>query len=422
MKEKIIKILRKLQKYTKTDMVYLAKGTFWLFFSKIGLALISFASMLAFANWLPKESFGTYQFILSTISILAISTLPGINTAIVKSIAQKKEGVLQAAVKERIKWGYLGSLLALVLSLWYFLHDNNILTIAFLLTAVFLPFKAAFNTFEAFWSSRKRFDLRAKYSLIVAGISTSLTILTIYLTNNILIIFAVFLISYTFLNWFFYSKTKRQTINNEQDPEAISFGKNLTFITGLQVIATYLDKIIIWHFLGAVPVAIYSFAQKPIDKVKTFLPISLLALPKLGEGKMGPERKKGITRKFLLLFLAFVPAAITMTWLAPFLYRLFFPQYMESVPFFQAMSILIAFCPFLLLNSVLISEIKKRALYTINIAAPLLKVTLFLTLIPYFGIWGIVIALLTAETVKIILTLIFYLGLGQTKPGSWSKS
>jgi O-antigen/teichoic acid export membrane protein len=312
--------------------------------------------------------------------------------------------------------------LALILSLWYFLHDNNILTIAFLLTAFFLPFKAAFNTFETFWSSRKRFDLRAKYSLIVAGISTSLIILTIYLTNNVLIIFAVFLTGNTFLNWFFYSKTKKQTINNEQDPEAISFGKNLTFISGLSAIATYLDKIIIWHFLGAVPVAIYSFAQKPINKIKAFLPISLLALPKLGEGKMSPERKKGITRKFLLLFLVFLPVAIVMAWLAPFLYRLLFPQYMESVPFFQAMSILIAFLPFTLLNSVLISEIKKRALYTINIIAPILKITLFLTLIPYFEIWGIVIALLTAETVRIILTLIFYLDFGQTKPGSWSKS
>lgn len=409
LKEKVMKLLNWSQKYTKTDMTYVAKGSFWWLVGKVGLFLISFATMVAFANWLPKEGYGIYQFVIAGLAILSIFTLPGLNTAIIKSIAQKKEGTLQLAVKERIKWGTIGAFLSLGLAGWYFLQGNNLLAAAFLLGALFVPFKETFHIFAFFWNGKKRFDLQAKYQVISAGLSTLLIIPTIYLTNNVLIIIAVFLASHTFFDFLLYKKTERQAIDNERDHQAIPFGKNLTLINTLQTAAAHIDKIIIWKFLGPVPVAIYAFALLPALRIQELMPITPLALPKLGENKIDGERKKGVISKFLRLFVVTIPAAAALILIAPFLYRLVFPQYMESVVYFQALSALIALSPFLLLSAALTAEMKKKALYVINTGAPLLKIILFFALLPSFGIWGIIAAILIAELLRGLLGLYFFL-------------
>ena len=60
------------EKYLKTDLVYLSRGGFWLSIGQ-GVAMLSgFFLSTAFANLLPKESFGTYKFILSGVAILGI--------------------------------------------------------------------------------------------------------------------------------------------------------------------------------------------------------------------------------------------------------------------------------------------------------------------------------------------------------------
>jgi O-antigen/teichoic acid export membrane protein len=409
MKRKIINLLRWLQKYTKTDMVYVVKGGFWLTVANVGISAISFINMMVFARWLSKEGYGVYQFVINSLALFSIFTIPGINTSVIKSVAQKKEGTLQLAVKEKIKWGLLGSLLALVLTGWYFGQDNKVLATAFLLGALFVPFKETFRIFTSFWTGRKRFDIQTKYDLVSNALSALFLVSAIYLTNNVLVIIFVFLLSYTFFNWIFYRKTVQQIVNKEEDKEAISFGKNLTLIYALEITAFYLDRIIIWKFLGAVPVAIYTFAKQPIEKIKDALPIASLALPKFGENKIDGQRKKGIMTKFLQLFAVSVPTAAVLALTAPFLYSLFFPQYMESVVYFQALSGIIAIFPFLIFNTALIAEMKKGALYVVNGGVPFLKIVLFLALIPHFGIWGIIIAILTTEVLKGLLGFYYFL-------------
>ena len=64
-KEKIYKLLRKSEKWTHTDMIYLAKGGFWLTLGQIISSVSSFALAVAFANFLPKEVYGNYKYIIS---------------------------------------------------------------------------------------------------------------------------------------------------------------------------------------------------------------------------------------------------------------------------------------------------------------------------------------------------------------------
>ena len=84
-KNKIYKALRWSEKYTKTDMLYLAKSGSWLSFGH-GFAMLSgFFMSLAFANLFPRESFGTYKFVLSMAGILGAFSLTGMGTAVTQA-------------------------------------------------------------------------------------------------------------------------------------------------------------------------------------------------------------------------------------------------------------------------------------------------------------------------------------------------
>ena len=107
-KIKLYKLLRWSEKWTHTDMVYIAKGGFWLTLAQIVSTFSGFLLVMAFANLLDPETYGIYKFVLSMASLFAIPTLSGMGTALVRSVAQGNEGSIIPALKIKIKWGLIG--------------------------------------------------------------------------------------------------------------------------------------------------------------------------------------------------------------------------------------------------------------------------------------------------------------------------
>ena len=407
-RENVLKFLRWSEKYTKTDMVYLAKGGFWLSTANFVVSFILFLKLIVFGRYLPQEAYGTYNYVISTMSLFAMFSLPGIHTSLFRSIAQKKEGTFILAIKTRIKWGLIGSLLSLLLSSWYFINKNNFLGILFLLSALFLPFINSFNLFIPYLQAKKKFKKYAICEMTVALIVAFSVIPFIIITDNIFFIL-FFLFLSQFLSYGIITKNIIKNLENkEEDKTAISFGKDLTLMGVVSNIAEQIDKVIIWKFLGPAQVAIYSFAQTPVYKIMSLIPIHSLALPKLGERNI-KEIKKEILNKFGKLFFLSIPFAIFIILISPIFYKIALPQYIDSIPYFQGFAIIIAFFPFSLIGSALIVEIKKKDLYILSILSPSLKIILFFVLVPFFGIWGIISAILISHTIGSLLSLYFFM-------------
>lgn len=406
-KKKISAILYWLERYTKTDMHYASKGVFWIILGKAGILFVSLVTMTAFSNFLPKEIYGTYQFIISGLGIAGIFTLSGMSTSLIRSIAQKKEGTLLAAIKEKIRWGILGSFGLLLVALWYFLHHNLALAGGFAIAAIFLPFSETFAMTPVFWNGRKRFDLEGLYNVLPALLALGVLIPVIYFTDNVLWIIFAALGSNVFFDGLFLLRTVRKTANNEVDHEAITFGKTLTAMDALVRIAGSIDKIILWKFLGPVQVAIYSFAQFPMKSLSGIIPINSLALPKLGE-KTIKNIKPGLLRKFFYLFCLSVPLTISVILAAPFVYKTFFPQYMESVVYFQALALILMLMPFDLLGAALISDLRKKELWVTRVGSSILRIILFFALTPFLGVWGVIAALILSEVFRVGAVFFFF--------------
>ena len=159
-------------------------------------SISSFLLAIAFANLLPRETFGVYKYILSVCGILAIPTLGGINTAVTQAVARGYEGSLIPALKTKIKWGLLGGLASLILAGYYYFQGNIILTISFLVAAIFLPLMDPFGIYDSLLQGRKLFNISSKYLIISQIISVIALIITIFLTKNIFLV----LLAY-FLSW-----------------------------------------------------------------------------------------------------------------------------------------------------------------------------------------------------------------------------
>ena len=407
MKQKIIDLLRWSEKYTGTDMIYLAKGGAWTFLANAGVSFIALLTMMAFGHFLDVETYGIYTYIVTMAGLFGIFSLPGINTALFKSVAQKKEGTLFLAVKTKLKWSLIGSVVFLLIAGWYFLNQNSTLGLLFSAGALFLPFISVFPIFSPFWQAKKKFDTYCKYELISDIFIAISLVAAIILTKNIIMIVLAYFLSHTVFYGIILKKTLKRAAGQEEDETAISFGKNLTVMGAIAGVAEQIDKVIIWKFLGPVSLAIYSFAQMPVYKINSLLPIATLALPKLGEKNI-KEIKAGIMKKFTKLFLLTIPLSIFIVLTAPYLYKIIFPRYVESVPYFQALAIIIFLSPFTLISASLISAMKKKELYLIQTVTPSLKIILFLVLIPLFQIWGAIFSVLISQVLNGLLVLYFF--------------
>jgi len=405
LRKKVYKLLRKSERYTKTDNIYLAKSSFWINLSKIINSLGAFFVAVAFANIIPKETYGTYKYILSMGTIFAIFTLPGIETAIIQHIAKKGNGSLLPIVKTRLRWGILGGIASLILAGYYFINHNITLTISFLITAPLLPLVESIGIYRQFLQGKKMFKTYSIYVIIVQTFTSLGLIAVLFLTKNLYLIVLAYFILYIISHYIFLKKTikKFSLCQEEENKQIISHGKHFTLMDIISRVAKYFDKIVLWHFLGAIPLAIYSFAVVPPTKISSvFSTINRIALPKFSNRSL-KELSLNIWNKILRMFIFLIPITIIYILIAPYIFRIFFPGYLESIKYSQIFSITILLIPLNLVSTIFTSQIKKKELYILNLTSPTFKIVLLLILVSSFGIMGAIYSIIGGEIFKFLL-------------------
>lgn len=415
-KSKIYDILRWSEKYTKTDMVYLAHGGFWLTLGQIISASSAFLLAIAFANLLPKETYGTYKYILSIAGILAIPTLSGMNTAIVQAVARGYEGSLVPALKTKIRWGLLGGLASIILAGYYYFNGNTTLTISFLISAVFLPFMDSFGLYNSLLQGRKLFKISAQYAILSQIIAIISLITALFFTKNLFLIIFTYFASWTALRFIFLKITlKKFSPNQNRDPKTISYGKQISLVGIIITIASYIDRLVLFHYLGAAQVAIYSIAIAPPEQIKSvFKNLSILTLPKFAQSQK-EEIKKTLPYKLFLLFILIACLIIVYILAAPFIFKILFPKYAESVFYSQLAIFMIIGGIVPILYSVLLAKRANSEIYQSNIYISVFQIITTMAFGYLFGIIGIVTAKILTQVFALLLSFWFFLKLTKNK-------
>jgi len=397
LRNKLYTLLRWSEKYTKTDMVYLTHGGFWLSFNKVVGMATSLALSIAFANLLSKESYGAYKYIISFVGILGVTTLTGMNTALSRSVSLGFEGSLRKVVKIKFLWGLLGMVGGILIASYYFYRGNALLGFGFLVIAILEPLIDSLIVYGAYLQGKKLFKISAILNSITQTTTVGMIIVSLALFKNVpLIILASlgtnFIVQGTLSLYVF----KRYPPNSATDIKTISYGKHLSLLNLFTTLADSLDKILLWHLIGPVELAIYSFALAPITQGKAFLQsLTTLAFPKFAQQK--PEiLRQTLVPKIVRLIAILLVLVIAYMLLAPYLYHILFPAYLDAVPFTRYYALYILLFPLSLVGASFVAQGKHHYLYILRIATPAVKIGLLILLIPMYGIYGAISALLLA--------------------------
>ncbi len=385
--EKIYQISKKWGNKIGLDLPYFVKNGFWVVFRQ-GIGTVGgLALSVSFARLATQEVFGQYQFILSILSIVSILSIPGLNTSIIQSAAKGYDGDYKKVVRASFLWSLLGVPILLIVGMYYYAFQNHSLGIAFMLSSIFFPFFYAPNTWDSFLQGKSRFDISAKYSSIQSLINTIATIGVIFFyRDNLVAIVAIYLISFSFFNGYYYYKSLQYVENEKSDKDTIKYGWFLTKLSVLGFISGNIDKILIGILLSPTSLAIYSIGilmtKQLQDNTKSILSI------------FAPKQVKYNSlplKHYLYLFLLGATIAIIGLVAIKFILPLLFSEKYISAIYISQISI--AFYPFFILalifkNQILFSN-KKDILFRESIISPIVKIILTIILLPLFGINGL---------------------------------
>ena len=397
MKHHLHKLLDYIQRHTKTDSRYLAKGGFWLMVSygvQVGFGIIT---TIVLANVLTKDTLGTYQYVLATAGILSVFTLSGLGQAITRGVARGNDGLLRSGVRAKLKWSVGIVLASATVAGYYFIQGNLELGLAFLVVGACAPFIESFRLFESFLFGKEAF----RDSVLLGAWRKPLPLVTIITTayfypEPLALITAYFLSNALSLTLVYWRVLKKYQPPDEDDAETLHYSKHLTVLRMLSVTANHADKVLVWHFLGPAAVATFTIAQFATRYSGGLLnTVSALALPRLSKRDL-PTLQKTLPRKVLLFtgFMALGTAVYIA--LAPLVFTLVFPEYTDAALLSQALALGFLFVPRGVYGKALTAHMRTKEQYVLGIAQPVMKLGLLATLIPLFQLWGAVAATLLA--------------------------
>jgi O-antigen/teichoic acid export membrane protein len=355
--------------------------------------------------------------LVSWISTLAVASLIGINTALIQAVARGYEGSFWLIFRTKLKFSLLATVAGLAGAIYYWQADNLVLAWSFLIIGLLIPLLKTSGLYLSVLYGRKDFKAAAAYTGIVRIVSTLALIGTLLLTDNLYLILLAFFLPETIAQlWVTRHALRRDPLRPQLDVKTKEYGIHLSIMEFLKVVAGQADKLLLFHYLGAAELAVYSFALAIPDQLKSFLQnITSLALPKMSAARSADLRRH-LPGKILRLEL--IVAALILLYIptAPHIYKIFFPQYVDAIAYSQILAISLLFLPRTFLSTAMVAQGKRKELYSIRILSPISRIALLFFFLKWWGLWGLVIGKLASDAGQLFIYRYFFNQAFKEKP------
>jgi O-antigen/teichoic acid export membrane protein len=401
------RLLQKLEQYAQTDLRYVVRGGTWLTLSNLANSLTAFFSSIAFAYFVPKDTFGMYQYVLAVVGILTIATLPKVNDAVSRAVSRGSEAEFYKGLQLRLRWGAFASLGSVGVAGYYALVHNLPLAGAFCITALFVWFFDAEGMYITYLKAKRLFREATYYKAAARIIALGAMVLVIWYTQNLLLIlFAYFAIQSSLRMISHTVVTRQYPPNTQEDPETLPYGKQLSLLATFKTVVLQFDKLLVFHYLGATELAVYFFVTAPVDQVRAVLSaLADLASPKFSK-TAGTVLRATLLPKIIRLELAVVlPITAGYILLIPYVFPLVFPAYAAHVPFTQLYALSLIFFPALLLSTALVAQKRKRELWVSRLLNPLVRLMILIPAVHWWGLSGIIAGVVVASGADFCINL-----------------
>jgi len=413
LKDNVHKILNRGTEFLGLDLKYFVSGGFWKTIGTATTNILAAFLMIAFANFLPKETYGLYRYILSLIGILTMFSLTGMNVSVTQAVAAGNEGALKASVKYQLKWNLLMIFASWTLAAYYLLQQNTDISIALFILGFITPFTYTFNTYGAYLEGKKDFKRKSIFLIWSSIIYVAGMLPAIYFGKKMLWLIAAYAITSFLSNLIFYIKTlKIYNPPKNKSPEAITYGRHLTYLNFINPILGQADNIILAHFWGVGQLAVYSLARVMPDKIGPFIKqIIGVGLPKLAQ-KTVEDIEKVFYKRLLQTALLGAIVAAGYILLAPVVFKYLMPKYLDSVFYSQLLATTFIFAASIgYIGTAMTAQKMMRPIVLGSISSSIIKIILYIVL----GIWGGIFGLVLAQVIYYIIVFFISIALWKFK-------
>ncbi|HEX8994090.1 MAG TPA: oligosaccharide flippase family protein [Candidatus Paceibacterota bacterium] len=388
-------------------MVYLAHGSFWLYLNFFVVNILALVLSVTFAHMLTKEVYGSYQFILAIGAVIGALTLSGMNNAVTRAVAQGDEGTVLSSIPVQLRYDFIASVTAFSIATYYALEGNVTLALGMAAIGLFVPLTNTFNTHIALLNGRKNFKGVFLFTSLPAALYAGTMFGALFFVKNPAgLVFVNLGTNALLMCVFFFVAIRHYKPNVHTSSTSITYGKHLSVANIISSAAAQFDALLVFHLLGPVSLAIYSFASTVPEKFGGLLKgFNVLALPKFSK-RSALELQKTLQGKVLRFFLFYVAIAFAYSLAAPFIFSLLFRQYMDSVLYSQGYAFALAFGSLASIPlTALVATKAQKQIYLFNTTSSLISIAFMIVLTVIYGIWGLIAARAITGIINYILVM-----------------
>jgi glycosyltransferase involved in cell wall biosynthesis len=397
--------LRKRRRATPPGAATMAKNAGFLFALRGVQMLLRLAMMYFVVRALTEVQFGQYQFILSCMALLTISSLPGLNNSIMQSVARGFPGTYRKAVPRALLASLAGSAVLLGLAAAYRFRGAAELPSGLALAAAFFPLAYGLEQWKSLRSGAE--DFAGIFRLEGTGVVVLAIVMiaaVLRWPGAVIVPLAALLGVQAGLN---LTLTRMALARIPRDapfePGAVAYGIRMTVYSAFNILANQVDKILIYAFLSPAALAIFVAAERLPELTKNAVQdVSTVLAPRFAKrSAYTRELDAGLRKAGMLTGVLVVAIAFTVL---PWLIRLVFGQsYDDAVPYGQALMCSIAIGNVSTLRyRYVASKLHHVGPRTINIVMSAARIVASLILVPLFGMLG---AVISAFVYRIVMTI-----------------
>ena len=399
-----LRLLRLAERYTKTDLTYLVGNGFWLSLSQVGIALVAFLLSIAFARFVPKDVYGNYRYLLSVFWTLTAFSLTGLPTAMARAIARGEDGAYGESFWLSMIWSWPMILISVGLAVYYAIHGNTLLEYGSLIIAFVGPFMQSTYLFGSFLEGKKAFKTNAIAGIVLNAVPAIALLVTMLVTKNPLAYLAVYLVGnagtaavISIVLWY------RLRVNSTKSPDLFKLGGHFSIMNILNTVSSQVDRLLVYHYFGAVQLAIYTFATAMPDQIRNiFNNVATIAFPKFAQRSLD---EISATIDYRMWGFAGLMAVVAIAYIviAPLAFHLLFPAYVDSIFYSQIYAIGLIPIGSMIPMTVLQVRAANKELYVFNIVSSVFQIGILFPAIAWYGLLGAVVARIIARLFTLLL-------------------
>ena len=398
--------LAKRRRDTRPGVASVAKNVGLLFTLRALQMLLRLAMLYIVVRALDKTQFGQYQYILSYLALFTVFALPGMNTALLQSVARGFSGTYRRAVPRALLGSLVGSAILLGFSVYHRHRGTPELPAGFLLAAVLFPFAYALDQWKSLRSGKE--DFAGILRLEGVGFVVLAVLMIGAVTRwpgRVIVPLAVLMGVQAALNlWVSARALAHIPRGAPAETGALGYGARMSLYLALNTAANQVDKVLIFSFLSPESLAVFVAAERIPEMAKNAVQDLAAALAPRFAKRSAYTIDLDRTLRWLGIATGAVLVLVAFT-LLPWVVRLVFgATYDSSIPYAQALMCTIAIGNTATLRfKYITSQLDDAGPRIVNLVMSATRIVASLILVPLYGIVG---AVISAFIYRIVMTAI----------------